>query len=282
MKISFIIPCYNVERYIERCIMSIVNLNEQNIEIIAIDDGSRDTTVQILKQLKLKHDIIIIENDSPSGYAGRCRNQGIEVASGDFLAFIDSDDYYIDNSIIKSYELYNNYDIIINSYMTCNSSGKILDKVKHKDQEVDRRKFLWRQIQNVCNQRTLFKRSFIECNKIMYYEDCRAQDLLFLYSAYICGAKVRLTSMYTTIYLEGREDSVSNVISDKYFETSIIAYDRFLDIIDNKLCTREVNSAISEQFLGFYLKVRKNLTYKQKEQLRASKVYEYIKANIVN
>lgn len=281
MKISFIVPCYNVEKYVERCITSILSMDEDDIEIIAVNDGSTDNTANILNCLKSRHEISVINFDKPSGFAGRPRNAGIEAASGEYLAFIDADDYYIGNEIIKSYELYKGYDTIINSFVMKDDKDKVIDKIKLKDKDVNRSKFLWNQIKNVCNQRSLFKRSFVEKNMIRFVEDCLAEDLIFLYSCYVNGAKIRTTSLITTVYLDDRADSVSTDINDKFIESSIVAYDRFLAVIEHSLPTKEVNSAIGEHYLGYYLKVKDKLNSKQKDEIIASNFYKYIKHNIV-
>lgn len=281
MKISFIIPCYNVEKYVEQCVESIIAMGERDIEIIAVNDGSKDHTLQVLNILKKKYKITVINFDKPSGYAGRPRNAGLDVANGEYIAFIDPDDYYVGSDLIRSYKTYKGYDLIVNSFLIKNPDGKLTDKVILKNKDIDRCKFLWRQIVNVCNQRTLYKRAFIENNNIRFFEDCRSQDLLFLYTAYAAGAKIRTTNLITTVYLDQRPESVSNVISDKYIESSILAYERFFKIIDKNLCTKEVDSAIGEHFLGYYLKVRKQLTPKQKDLLKSTEFYNYIKNSIV-
>ncbi len=281
MKISFIIPCYNVEQYIEHCIQTIIDMKQDDIEIIAVNDGSTDNTLAILNRLASDHQIKVINFEQASGYAGRPRNAGLDAAQGEYLAFMDPDDYYIDDQIISAYEQFKGYDAIINSFIIKNPVGKTTDKVILKNKDVDRCKFLWRQIVNVCNQRTLFRREFIVKNNIRFYEDCRSQDLLFLYEVYVAGAKMRLTDIITTVYLDEREDSVSNVISNKYIETSILAYERFFNLIDKNLCSKEVDSAIGEHFLGYYSKVRKQLSPKQKELLMSTKFYNHIKNNIV-
>lgn len=281
MKISFIIPCYNAEKYVTKCVESIIAMDQSEIEIIAVNDGSTDNTLSVLEKLSEKYQIKVINFDKPSGYAGRPRNAGMEVATGEYLAFMDPDDYYLGNGIIEAYNKYKGYDIIINSFHIKDPNGKITDRIILKDKDVDRTKFLWRQIGNVCNQRSLFKRHFLESNKIKYYEDCRSQDLIFLYTGYCQGAKVRTTSIVTTSYLDERSDSVSNNINQKYINSSILAYERFYKIIDKSLCTKEVDSAIGEHFLGYYLKVRSKLSSKQKEDLMSTEFYKHIRNQIV-
>ncbi len=281
MKISFILPCHNVEDYVRTCVESIIAMNQKDIEIIAINDGSTDNTLSILNELKEMYDIKIISFEKASGFAGFPRNAGIDIASGEYLAFIDPDDYYLGDELIKAYNQYQGYDIIVNSFHICNSDGKVLDKIILKDANVDRCKFLWRQVVNVCNQRSLYKRSFIEKHNIRFYEDCIGEDLLFLYTAYVNGARIRTTKYVTTMYIDERTGSLSTAISSRYIESSILAYERFYNLIDKNLCTKEVNSAIGEHFLGYYLKVRTAISSKQKELIMSTNFYKHIKQNIV-
>ncbi|WOO87828.1 glycosyltransferase family 2 protein [Mollicutes bacterium LVI A0039] len=281
MKISFIIPCYNAAPYVRKCVESIIAMNQSDIEIIAINDGSTDNTLEVLNRLCLEYPIQLINFETASGYAGRPRNAGIDAASGEYLAFIDPDDYYIGSNIVSSYEQYRGYDVIVNSFHICNPEGKVTDKVILKNSDVDRTKFLWRQVVNVCNQRSLFKRDFILKNNIRYFEDCRSQDLLFLYGCYVVGSKIRTTNLVTTMYLDERADSVSNNISPRYIESSIIAYERFFHLINDSLCCKEVDSAIGEHFLGYYLKVRSRLSSKQKELIMSTDFYNHIKHQVV-
>lgn len=103
-RISIIIPCYNAEMYLEECIESVLNQNFEEIEIICVNDGSSDGTFNILNKYKSNNKITIIHHVSNSG-AGAARNTGIDIASGEYLFFIDSDDLLIDNALSTLYEL---------------------------------------------------------------------------------------------------------------------------------------------------------------------------------
>ncbi len=93
-QISVVIPCYNVEKYVRRCIESVLNQTYKNIEIIAIDDKSTDGTYNILQELVAsnKGKIKLLQNDVNHGLA-YTRNIGVKNASSEYLGFIDSDDY---------------------------------------------------------------------------------------------------------------------------------------------------------------------------------------------
>ncbi|MFW1811951.1 glycosyltransferase family 2 protein [Acinetobacter ursingii] len=103
MRVSVVIPCYNCGNTIRQCIQSVFNQTQPVDEIICIDDGSSDDTLFILKDLKLSSPqsisfkIIVQKNSGPSS----ARNKGIQVASYDWIAFLDSDDYWLDNKIEK-------------------------------------------------------------------------------------------------------------------------------------------------------------------------------------
>ena len=90
-KISIVIPIYNSERYLKRCIDSIVNQTYKNLEIILINDGSTDDSIKIIKNYQKKDNRIRIIDKSNTGVSDS-RNMGIEMATGDFISFVDSDD----------------------------------------------------------------------------------------------------------------------------------------------------------------------------------------------
>lgn len=109
-KLSIIIPVYNVEEYLEETLQSIFNENMDGVEIIIIDDGSNDGTLDIVKKYP---DIIVIKqkNSGP----GKARNKGIEIATGKYITFIDGDDKVVNDSLKIRYELAEKYnaDIVI-------------------------------------------------------------------------------------------------------------------------------------------------------------------------
>ena len=91
-EISVVIPFYNVQKYLKQCLDSVVNQTFNDIEIICIDDGSSDSSLDILNEYAKKDDrfkILTQENKGPS----YTRNRGIDTAQGKYLYFMDSDDY---------------------------------------------------------------------------------------------------------------------------------------------------------------------------------------------
>ena len=94
MKISLIIPVYNKEDFVVRCIDSLINQSYEDIEIIAIDDGSTDDSLKILNELEKKDQRMKVFHQDNAGVSV-ARNRGLLEATGDYVYFIDGDDYLI-------------------------------------------------------------------------------------------------------------------------------------------------------------------------------------------
>ena len=90
--VSVIVPAYNVERYIETCIGSILKQDYVNVEVIAVDDGATDKTPQILDKIALQKEQVKVIHKKHEGVSA-ARNTGLEAASGTYIIFIDGDDY---------------------------------------------------------------------------------------------------------------------------------------------------------------------------------------------
>lgn len=117
IKISFIVIGYNIEKYVERCIRSLVNQTMKEIEVVFVDDGSTDNTVKIVEELAKNDTRIRIVYQKNSG-ANEARKAGIKVAKGDYVSFVDGDDW-VDLDMAK--RIYNvlqggNYDIVTFNY----------------------------------------------------------------------------------------------------------------------------------------------------------------------
>lgn len=99
--VSVIVPVYNMEKYLFECLNSIVTQTLENIEIIVINDGSTDNSLAILREFEEKDTRIKIIDKKNEG-VGRARNDGIRAAAGEFVAFMDSDDFYPEGKVLES------------------------------------------------------------------------------------------------------------------------------------------------------------------------------------
>lgn len=119
--VSIIIPIYNADKYLGRCLNSVVNQTYSNLEIILINDGSTDSSLNICKEYAGKDKRIILVNKKNEGVS-IARNTGIEKSSGEYVAFLDADDWIAPNYIeqlIKPFEN-ENVDISVCDYQICN------------------------------------------------------------------------------------------------------------------------------------------------------------------
>ena len=116
MKISIIIAAYNAEHYIERCLNSLLPFSSSNeFEIILVNDGSKDRTAHLIDNfLKLNKFVNLTVINKHNGGLSSARNAGLDLVSGDYVMFLDSDDYLLSDGLLKiTPVLHNDWDIII-------------------------------------------------------------------------------------------------------------------------------------------------------------------------
>lgn len=130
--LSIIIPTYNMEKYLERCVTSLVVDDEhmQQLEILIVNDGSKDHSSEIAHRYQEKYPGTVIVIDKPNGHYGSCINRGLKEASGLFVKVLDADDSF-DNSVFPHYldflakpEVSQNADLILSDYSDVNENQK--------------------------------------------------------------------------------------------------------------------------------------------------------------
>lgn len=109
--ISVIVPCYNVDEYVERCLKSICNQTYRNLEILLINDGSTDNTLSIIENIAKKDPRIRIVSQNNRGLAA-ARQRGVEESSGEYITFVDSDDYVTSDYVEFMYQLLAQHDFV--------------------------------------------------------------------------------------------------------------------------------------------------------------------------
>lgn len=160
-KVSIIIPIYNVEKYLAKCLDSVENQKYDNIEVILVNDGSTDNSEKIIKQYESKYDNIKYIKKENGGLS-EARNVGVKHATGDYICFIDSDDY-ISSSLLQKLEPYINQEY---------------DLIKYKMIKVDE---LYNEIERVDGP-TFERKTGEEAFNLLYAEDVMLQPAwLYLY-----------------------------------------------------------------------------------------------------
>ena len=102
VKVSVIIPVYNAEEFLDESINSVLNQSLEDIELICVNDGSKDNSLEILNNFS-KKDKRVKVFDKPNGGCGSARNKGLDNATGEFIYFFDPDDYILPNALEELY-----------------------------------------------------------------------------------------------------------------------------------------------------------------------------------
>lgn len=182
IKVSIIVPCYNVEGYVEKSIMSLVNQSLKDIEIIAVDDGSKDGTSNILDELASKYDTLKVIHKKNEGVS-IARNTALKEAQGEYIGFLDSDDWADEDMFEKLYNKAKeeNFDVV-----ACDTNAIYPDKVVHiscniREDNVDAKELMLNAYAVIWNK--IYKKDIIE--GITFKEHMTfCEDVQFLYMVY--------------------------------------------------------------------------------------------------
>lgn len=130
IKISVIVPVYNTEKYLRRCLESIINQSLREIEIIVVNDGSPDNSAQVIADLAQTDNRIITVNQ-PNGGVSKARNNGLNIAKGEYVLLLDSDDWIENNYLADMYSFAKSedLDIVVSDMLIDHDNGKV-DYVK--------------------------------------------------------------------------------------------------------------------------------------------------------
>lgn len=244
-KVSVIVPVYNVQNYLTQCLESILNQTLKDIEIICINDGSTDSSTEILNNFQKEDERVIVVNKSNGGYGSSC-NMGLRLARGEYISIVESDDYIDKNMLEDLYNLAkkNNTDVVKSAYY------------EYRDDEKDISKINWSEQYNMpqgvfkiadCTQLVYFhpsiwsciyRKSFLDKNNIRFVEAkgagwadnpfqiqtlCLAQRIIYTDNAYYYYRLTNPTSSSNIVNIKNpfdRSDEVhefltSNKINDK-------------------------------------------------------------------
>ncbi|AZB00468.1 glycosyltransferase family 2 protein [Chryseobacterium joostei] len=130
-RISIIVPVYNVENYLTKCLDSLVNQSYRNIEVLVVDDGSKDKSAEIIKSFALKYPEKIKAFTKENGGLSDARNFGIERATGDYIGFVDSDDYVTETMFEEMLLLAEKHQakMVICNIQKVNENGQVTQKL---------------------------------------------------------------------------------------------------------------------------------------------------------
>lgn len=206
--VSIIIPVYNNENYIEKCVRSIMNQTFQKLQIIIINDGSTDKSKDILEKLALEDKRILLIHQSNAGTAA-ARNTGLSVATGEYLAFVDGDDYINDDYIEKLYNCAEEQQaqMVICGITFVDHNMKVLRTLipgEYKRYEKEEWTF---KISAVCSH--FYCRELWEKYNILFYPGERGEDMpISLFFSAVCDKIVTLAEA-GYFYVQHSESAMS-------------------------------------------------------------------------
>lgn len=233
--ISIIVPVYNVEQYLEKCITTIINQTYKNLEIILVDDGSKDSSGKICDDFSKKDNRIKVIHKTNGGLSD-ARNHGLRIAKGDYIGFVDSDDYIAEDmfetlynlmennnsdiSIVSFYEMYNNKLIGVRDSKKIENFDK-LEAIKELLIDTKIQSYAW----NKLFKKELFENLEFPTGK--NFEDIATTLLLFEKAN-----KVTLFEDPKYYYLR-RDNSIVGVRNSKtYTDYLEVIYDKYMYLKD--------------------------------------------------
>lgn len=210
-KVSVIVPVYNVEKYIEECLNSLVNQTLEEIEIIIVNDGTKDDSMKIVKKFQERYPKKIVCLEKDNGGLSDARNYGISYAKGEYIAFLDSDDYVERNMYKDMYELAKKEE---SDMVECDFYWKYPNKTKIDTGAIYHDKKEMLEKVRVIAWNKLIKRKILEKTKIEFPKGYRYEDVEFTYKLIPHLKKVSFLKKPYIYYVQ-REDSISNLQNEK-------------------------------------------------------------------
>lgn len=220
VQVSVIIPVYNAEKYLEKCVGSVMAQTLRDIEIICVDDGSPDGSLAILKKLQEKDDRIRILSQ-PNGGAGAARNNGLRHAQGKYLSFLDADDFFEPNMLeeaVAAAEEYSADFVVFDSdqyHMDKDSFVQVPWVMRTKDIP-PYMPFTYRQLtDNVFKTFVgwawdkLYRRDFILEHDIWFQEQRTTNDMLFVFTALVTAKRIAVVDKVLAHQRRGSSESLS-------------------------------------------------------------------------
>lgn len=293
MKVSIIIPIYNVEDYLRECLESVLSQTLKEFEIIVINDGSTDNSLSILMEYQNQFEHFILVNQTNKGLSA-ARNIGLRLAKGEFVYFLDSDDYITSNAMQLCYQeaKINDLDILI--FDAKNFSNENLGVVpffrpclpttvlQGGDFFID----FYSSIDYnaaVCYQ--FFRRSFLLNNDLKFYERIIHEDELFTFESLLMADRVKYVSM-PLYYRRIRSGSITTggVSEEKVLSLILIAReaDTFVrnnELKNNDLLKQSVKKAIENFYYFAYYFCDQDNYQALREELR-QEIHSRLSTNI--
>ena len=274
-KVSVIIPVYNVEKYLRECLESVVNQTLKDIEIICVNDGSTDSSALILDEYARNDNRIKVYTQENQGQ-GAARNMALELAQGDYIAFVDSDDWLEVSAIEELYKFITEKgaEAVVFDFVECSEqTGKkkfenFARKIK-KHYHYDLLKkgcFSWQNLKRHCllnltdaAWHKIYSREFLIKNGIKF-GTCRFnEDDIFSHKVLFCASKIYYLDKYLYNYRARMNSSVNTLSNERFkiFKSIGQSEKLIVDLGLAKLLTKELSEYKVRELVNAYLRIPK-------------------------
>ena len=276
MKVSIIIPIYNVSPYIERCLQSALNQTYKEIEYVCVNDGSTDDSFEKAKKIiasnSREDQVVLVEHKKNEGIA-ITRNTGIEHSTGEYIYFLDSDDELPLNAIEILVAANDGIaaDIVLGDFDITGGRREEYVKIKKSDTIIGKEKILnsflslqW--YDGTCNK--MVKRSFLEENGISFRRGIIHEDILWSFEIAMYASCLIFLNRKTYIY-HIRPNSITQKVSDKNFRSLLFVMKEMVE-----LSTKNNLYSSQPELFNYFSNIK---IYFLKELVRSKASVEYIK-----
>jgi glycosyltransferase involved in cell wall biosynthesis len=241
--ISIVIPVYNVEKYLEKCLKSVLSQNFTDYEIILVNDGSKDNSLKICNSfVQLDDRIKLIEKEN--GGLSDARNFGINHSTGKYIIFLDSDDYWREKTALNLVveKLAKTYDVVLFKYQEYNV---VQDKIIQKqtipfniDNLNDDKNLIIKKLFEDHNfpgsaWRLLINRKFLLANNLYFQKGIKSEDIDWLINVFINLKTITGVDDDFYIYLKNRPGSITNTANYKSFLDLFYSIDKWRPVLES-------------------------------------------------
>lgn len=236
--ISVIIPVYNASEYLDKCLESVLSQTLKNIEVICVDDGSTDNSVEIIRNYAASDDRIILVQQTNKG-AGAARNLGLQYARGKYVHFLDADDWLELSAYEESYKVIEDTqaDVCVFLYIRYDNIHGTERKVKLFDTGKDTYRItnFATDYRHLCNTSVvpwnkLYRCEFLKKINAYFDEIICANDRAFYFQVITQAQKIVKLSEYLIYYRENNANSLVGSSREKHFDCHLVANKRIFDI----------------------------------------------------
>lgn len=286
MKVTFIIPVYNIEKYLHHCVQSICEQTYHDIEVILVDDGSKDDSPAICDALA-HTDKRVRAIHKENGGLSEARNTGLRAATGDYVVFVDGDDFWMDNgqldALIKITHQQPECDFIgYNCFYYYPDSNRFTPWVAYAEglyTPIDKNTAMVELVKSgtfpmsACLK--LMKRDFLVNNELYFEKGMTAEDIPWFINVLEKCNKCSFINQYIYAYRQNREGSITYVSGDKSFHS----LHHIIETEAEKVETRNFNQDAKEalySFLAYELSILLTYPNVNRETYKKLKSYSWL------